>query len=216
MIDNQSALVVEAVGVRKDLLVHAAFRGVKVIEQELLHVGEQVAAMKEREDAPLMSTDESVICSFIPFGATEFHPIFFRIAFHLSMTEHGQTGQCGQDRADTKIFVAISKLLNGGFLIGIIHEVDVTLKNLRIEFKRAFNSEAIFSVIFVTQHVHERGVIYAVHTKCADKISFHHPEGFGKQKCIGNFLGNAVNNLAPKFFGDFFIEFGFGYAVLRT
>ena len=191
------------IGVGEDIFVHAAIRRVKVIEEELLHVGEQVAAVKEREDASTRG-QRSILRWAVSshFGRAEFHPVFFAEAFDLSVTEHGQAGQGRQHRAHAEIFVAIAELLDGGFFIGVVHEVDVTLENLRVELQRVLDRHAILGVIFVAQHVHERGVVDAVHPQRADEVAFHQPEGFGEQQRIGDFRCDTVHDLAPELFGD--------------
>ena len=136
--------------------------------------------MKKRKDAPLMRLNQSGIGSLIHLWAAEFHPIFFGKAFDLSVTKHGQTRQGGKHSADAEIFITFSELLDGRFLVRVVHEVDITLQNLRIELKRILDGEAIFIIVFVAQHVHERRVVDTMHAKRADEISFHQPEGFGK------------------------------------
>ena len=130
------------------------------------------------------------------------------------MTEHGQTGQGGKHGCNAKIFIAIAELLDGSLFIGVVHEVDVALEDLRIELERVLDRQAILGVVFVAQHVHERRVVDAVHAQRADKISFHQPEGFGQQQRIGDFGRDAVHDLAPELLRDGRVELGPGHAML--
>ena len=71
---------------------------------------------------------------FIPIGPAVFHAIFLMITFDLSVPKHGQTGEGCHHGADTKIFTILAKLLYRGFLVGVVHEVDIPLENLGVEF----------------------------------------------------------------------------------
>ncbi len=90
MIEDESPFIIVNVGVGEDVFVHAAVLSKEVIEEELLHVSEQGSPMKDREDLPVVSSDETFVGSLIPFRLAEFHPIFFAEAFDLSVTEHRQ------------------------------------------------------------------------------------------------------------------------------
>ena len=114
-----------------------------------------MAPLHDRKNFQLMPPNQMLIRQFIIVCVLVFHPIFFGEAFHLSVTEHGQAGKVDHNRADAKIFVAIAKLLDGGLLIGIVHEVDVALENLRVKLQRVLDGEAILGIVFVAQHVHE-------------------------------------------------------------
>ncbi len=97
------------------------------------------------------------------------------------MTEHGQAGQGGKHSCNAEIFIAVPELFNRSFLIRVTHEIDIPFENLRVELQRILDRGAIFGIIFVAQHVHERGVVHAVHSQRADEIPFEQPERFGKQ-----------------------------------
>src|SRR3990172_4502207 len=84
VIDDESALVVEDVGIGEDVFIHAAIGAEKVIEEELLHVRKQGTAVKDREDLPVVSSDKAFVGLFVHFRLAELHPIFFAEAFDPS------------------------------------------------------------------------------------------------------------------------------------
>src|ERR1035438_6360197 len=63
------------------------------------------------------------------------HAVLFCEAFDLPVTEHGQAGKGGHHDRNAKAFVASSELVNCCALIGIAHEVDVTLHDVWVEFE---------------------------------------------------------------------------------
>src|SRR5579859_5709147 len=116
---------------------------------------------------------------FFMVGSPIFHSITLGKALHLAMSEHRKTRQCCHHRANAKIFVALPKLVYRGALVGIVHEVDVALENLWIELDGVPDYLAIVRVLFVTQHIHERAVVHAMHAQRTNEISFEEPERLG-------------------------------------
>jgi hypothetical protein len=88
VIENESAFVVVDVGVGEYVLVHAPIGSIQIVKEELLNVCKQMTAMKDREDLPVVSGDETFVGRLIPFRFAELHPIFFREPFHLSVAVH--------------------------------------------------------------------------------------------------------------------------------
>ena len=153
-----------------------------------------------------VTVNKPLVRFFVFIGFCIFHAVLFFKAFNLSVTEHWEPRHSNHECTYSKIFVAFSKLCYGCFLIRIVHEVYVALKNLRIKGDCVFYSVTVFLVFFFFKHVHECTVVNAVHTKSAYKVTFHHPESFGKKKSVWNFLGNTVYNFAPEFIGNCVVE----------
>jgi hypothetical protein len=118
----------------------------------------------------------------------------------------GKPRQRRHQRADAEVLVALPKLVDRGALVGIVHEVDVALENLRIELDGVLDDEPIVRVLLVAQHVHEGAVVHAMHAERANEVAFEQPEGFGQQQRAGslsrkrsttsrqNSLGMAASN----------------------
>src|SRR5262245_18052608 len=102
-----------------------------------------------------MPTDQSFVSRLIPFRLTELHSIFLVEAVGLSVTKHRQARQSTKHCCNTEIIIAVAKLLDSSFLIWVVHEVDVTLEDLRIELKCVLDRHAILGIIFIAQHVHK-------------------------------------------------------------
>ena len=128
------------------------------------------------------------------------------ITLNLTVTEHRQSGHRGHHNGNAKILVVLAKLSYGGFLVGIVHKVDKTFEDLRVKLEGIFNALAILGVFLLHHHVHEGTVVNAVHPERADKVAFHHPERFSQQQGVRHFLGNAVNDLTPKFLRNVFVQ----------
>ncbi len=99
---------------------------------------------------------------------------------------------------DAEALVAGAELVDGGALVGVGHEVDVALQDVGIELDGLLEVAAVLGVLLVAQHVHEGGVVDAVHAEGADEVAFEHPEGFGEEEGAGDFGGDAVDDLAPE------------------
>ncbi len=119
--------------------------------------------------------------------------------FDLPVTEHGQARQRRHQRRDAEAFVALAELINCRSFIGIAHEVDVTLHDVRIEFEGVLDDRTVLGVLLVAHHVHEGAVVDAMHAERANEVAFHQPEGLGQQQRAGHFGGDAVHHLAPEF-----------------
>ena len=163
--------------------------------------------MHDRENEGTVTVHQSFVNLFVLVCTGIFHSVFFLVAFKLTVTEHWKTRHCDHQSADTKIFVSASKLGDCCFFIRIVHEVYVALEDLRIKLDGVFYGVAVLLVLFLFKHVHEGGIINAVHAKGACEVSFHHPECFCKQKGVRNFLGTAVNNFAPEFIWNSVFKF---------
>ena len=150
---------------------------------------------------------------FVPQRLAEFHAVLFGIALELPVPKHGQTGHGGHEHADAEVLVALAELIDGGALVGVVHEVDVALEDFGFKLEGVFDQGAVLVVFFVAQHVHEGAVVDAVHAQGAHKVAFHQPEGFGQQEGVGGFAGHAVYHLAPEFHGEGRFEIGAGNAM---
>ena len=136
----------------------------------------------------------------------EVHAVLLGEAFDLAVAEHGQAGQRGHQGADAEVLVAVAELVDRGALVGVGHEVDVALEDLGVELDGLLEVAAVLGVLLVAQHVHEGGVVDAVHAERADEVAFHHPEGFGEEQRAGDFDGDAVDDLAPELDGHERVE----------
>ena len=134
------------------------------------------------------------------------HTVFFGKSFDLTMSEHWKTWHCYHQGADTKVFIAITELGNCSFFIRIVHKVYISLENLRVKINCIFDSITIFLIFFFFEHVHESRIVNTMHSKSSNKISFHHPESFGKQKCIRTLFCNTVYHFTPKFIWNCIVE----------
>ncbi|OQA94010.1 MAG: hypothetical protein BWY25_03017 [Chloroflexi bacterium ADurb.Bin222] len=179
----------------------------------MLHLGEQIAFVEQREDLLLVPGHQPGIGMLFPIGAAEFHAVLFGVALDLPVTEHRQAGEGRHERADPEVFVALAELIYRGPLVGIVHEVDVALENLRVEFQRVLEELAVFRVLLVAQHVHEGAVVDAMHPQRADEVTLHHPEGLSEQERPGGLHGHAIHDLAPEFLRHGRVELRFGHAV---
>ena len=170
-----------------------------IVEQEILDTREKIAFFEERENLALVAVDEILIGRFVAVSPRVFHAVFFFKALDLTVTEHRQARHCRHKSANAEIFVAFSELCDRRFFIGVVHEVDISLQNLRVKIDCVFDRLAIFVIFFFFEHVHERRIVDSVHSERSREVAFHHPERFGEQKRVGNFLRNTVNDLAPEF-----------------
>ena len=112
--------------------------------------------MNQRENFPLVAGDEFEIRLFVPVGPDIFHAVFFGKTFHLAMTEHGKTRQCCEQSRCAEVAVVPAELIHSGFLVGIVHEVDIALQDARIKSQGFLHHGPVFIVLSVPEHVHER------------------------------------------------------------
>ena len=129
------------------------------------------------------------------------------------MAEHRKSGECCKKGAASEVLVAVSELGYGGFLVGVVHEVDVALEDVRVIFQSGLDHVAVLLVVLILEHVHEGAVVDAVHAQGADEVAFHHPEGLCKKQGVGKFALDAVYDLAPEFVGDASVELLGAHAV---
>ena len=153
---------------------------------------------------------------FVAVGFGEFHTVFFGKAFNLSVSEHRKSRHRNHQRTDAEVFVSLTELRNRRIFVGIVHKVYVAFEDLRVEFYRILNGITVLLILLFFEHIHEGGIVNAVHTECADKISFHHPERFGKQERVRHFARNAVNDFAPEFVWNACFEFLIGKCRFRA
>ena len=59
VVDDQRPVVAAPVGVGKDILIHCAVGPVKIVEQEILALGEQPALVQQWSDFTLVARDQS-------------------------------------------------------------------------------------------------------------------------------------------------------------
>ena len=69
-------------------------------------------------------------------------PYFSPKPCDLAVAEHRQPGQRGQHRRHAEVLVALAELLDRGLLVGVAHEVDVALEDLRVELERLLDDLA--------------------------------------------------------------------------
>jgi len=146
----------------------------------------------------LMTSNEIVVRILVHLGLFELHAVAFGVALDLSVPEHWQAGQGGEQGADSEVLVSGAKLIDRGAFIRIAHETDVALENVGVELDSFLEIRTILRVLFVAQHVHESTVVDAMHAKSADEVAFEEPEGFGKEEGSRNLGGDAVDDLAPE------------------
>ena len=216
VVKHQGVVILTVVGVGEYVFIHVAVAVGEVIQDEIADFGKALALVQEREDLAFVAVQQALIYLFIPVGPFVFHAVLFRETFQLSVAEHRQAGHGGHQQADTEIFVAGTELFLGGLFVRVVHEVDIALQDLRVEFQSVFEHHAVAAVVFIAQQVHESGVVNAVHAQGADEVVFHHPEGLCQQQGVRGFRGDPVNNFAPEFFRESPVEFFLCQSVFST
>src|ERR1700685_3932875 len=106
-----------------------------------------------------MALHQASIRILLVASAAKLHTVLLGEALDLPMAEHGQSGKSGHHGGYAKALVAITKLINRGALIGIAHEVNVTLEDIRIEFNGVLDDRAILCILLIAHHVHEGAVV---------------------------------------------------------
>src|SRR5579883_2836416 len=94
----------------------------EIVEHKVCAFGEELAVLEQGSDLLLMPRNEPFVRVFIHAGALEFHAVAFGVALNLAVAKHGQARKSGKQCADTKVFVAGAKLVNGGTFIRIRSE----------------------------------------------------------------------------------------------
>ncbi len=205
-----------AVAVGKDILVHPAIRAEEVIQEEILHAGKNIPAVQEREDLAFMAVNQVLVRALLVISPAVFHSIFFGKTLYLTVPEHGQTGHGCHQGADAKVFITFAKLVHCGAFIRVIHEIDVTLEDLRVKFQGVLHQRAVLGIILISQQVHKRAVVHPVHPERADKIAFHQPESLCQKEGIGYLCRHTVDHLAPEFQRERPVKIRLGHTVLSA
>ena len=138
--------------------------------------------MEQREDLAFVALDQPWVRPLVEDRPAELHPVLLAKALDLAVTEHRQPGQRREDRRHAEVLVALAELLDRRLLVGVAHEVDVALEDLRVEFERLLDDLAVAGAVLVAEHVHERAVVDAVHPERPDEIALEHPERLGEQE----------------------------------
>ena len=121
-----------------------AFGVIEIVQQEILNPGEQITAAHKWENLPLVTLDQVPIRVLIPIGPAEFHAVFLGKTFHLPMAKHRQAGHGGHQGADPEILIPFAKLVHCRALVGVVHEIDIALQDLRIELEGVLDHQAVF------------------------------------------------------------------------
>ena len=61
------------------------------------------------------------------------HAVLLGEALDLTVTEHRQPGEGGEQHAHAEVLVPVAELRDRSILVGIVHEVDEPLEHLRLE-----------------------------------------------------------------------------------
>ena len=170
--------------------------------------------MQQGRDLALVALDQRRVGIFLVARPAILHAVLFGVALDLAVAEHGQSGQRGHEGGDAEALVAGAELIDGGALVGIAHEVDIALHDVRIELEGVLDHRAVLGVFLVAHHVHEGAVVDAMHSEGADEVALHEPEGFGQQEGSGNLGGDAIDDFAPELLGHVPVEFSGGHGVL--
>jgi len=149
VVDGEGALVAETVRPGEDVLVYFAIFAPEIEESEVGAFGEDVAVFEERSDFALMAIDEVLVGGLVVARAFVLHAVLFGEGFDLAVAEHGQTGEGGHHGADAKVFVPGAELIDRSPFIGVAHEVNVSLENIRIELNRVLNNGAVLSLSLI-------------------------------------------------------------------
>ena len=107
--------------------------GREVVQQEVVRLGEPGPPVEQREDLALVALDEPRVRLLVEHRPPELHAVLLAEALDLPVAEHRQPGQRRQHRRHAEVLVALAELLDRGLLVGVAHEVDVALEDLRVE-----------------------------------------------------------------------------------
>ena len=154
--------------------------------------------MEEREDLALVALDQPRVRLLVERRPAELHPVLLAEALDLPVAEHRQPGQRRQHRRHAEVLVALAELLERGLLVGVAHEVDVALEDLRVELDGLLDDLPVARAVLVAEHVHERAVVDAVHAERPDEVALEQPERLGQQERAGDLGGDPVDDLAPE------------------
>ncbi len=214
VVDHERPLVAGPVGVGEDVLVDVSRIVHDVVEPEVANLGEQAPAMDEGEELPFVAGDESLVGPLVPRGATKLHAVLLGEPLDLPVAEHREARHRDQHRRDPEVLVPGSELLDRRPLVGVVHEVDVALEDLRVELERVPDQQPVVGVLLVAEHVHEGAVVDAVHPQGPDEVALHEPERLRQQERLRHLGGNAVHHLAPELLGHRGVEGGPGHGRL--
>ena len=126
VVKDHGGFVSDAVGVGEYVFVYAAVVP-NVVEKEVFDLGKEPALFHQREYQLPVAVYQAFVGLFVAVGARVFHSVFFFKAFDLAVAEHRKAWHRYHQRADAKVLVALSELRHGGFLVGVVHKVDVAL-----------------------------------------------------------------------------------------
>ncbi len=173
VINHQCSLISRSIGVSKDVFVDIAFRCIKIVKQEVVHLSKQITFFHQRKDFSFVAMDQIPIRMLFPIGAAIFHAVFLCETFYLAMTEHRQAGHGHHHGADTKIFIIFSELFHSRLFIRVIHKIYITFEYFRIKLHGVFNDLAIFLIVFTLQHIHKCTIVNPMHAQRPNKVAFH-------------------------------------------
>ena len=193
-----------------------AARRREVVQQEVGRLGEPGPLVEQREDLALVARDQPRVGLLVEHRPPELHAVLLAEALDLPVAEHRQAGQGRQHRGDAEVLVALAELLDRGLLVGVAHEVDVALEDLRVELDGLLDRLPVARRVLVAEHVHERAVVDAVHAERPDEVALEQPEGLGQQERAGDLRGDPVDHLAPELDRHPRVELRLGQRVLGT
>ena len=214
MVDDQRSLAARPVRVGEDRLVDDARRRHQVVQQEVARLGEPGAAVEEREDLALVTLDQPRVGLLVEHRPAELHAVLLAEALDLPVAEHRQPGECREDGRDAEVLVALAELLERRLLVGVAHEVDVALEDLRVELDGLLDDLAVAGPVLVAEHVHERAVVDAVHPERPDEVALEQPERLGQQERARDLRRDPVDDLAPELVRHPAVELGLRDGVL--
>ena len=188
----------------------------EVVEGEVGAAGEDVSLGQQGRDLSLVARDEALVGPLVEHCLLELHAVALGESLDLAVGEHGQAGKGRKQGADAEVLVAGAELVDGGTLVGVAHEVDVALQNVGIELDGLLKVGAVLGVLLVAQHVHEGGVVDAMHAESAHKVALEQPEGLGQQEGSGDLGGDAIHHLAPELVGHQRVELLLRHRILRA
>ena len=188
--------------------------GHEVVQQEVARLGEPGPPVEQREDLALVALDQPRVRALVERRPAELHPVLLAEALDLAVAEHRQPGQRREDGGHPEVLVALAELLERGLLVGVAHEVDVALEDLRVELDGLLDHLPVAGAVLVAEHVHERAVVDAVHAERPDEVALEQPERLGQQERVRDLGGHPVDDLAPELDRHAPVELGLRDGVL--
>ena len=118
VVEDDAALVTEAVGVGEDVFVDRPVLVPEVVEGEVFAFGEDAAVLEQGGDLSLVALDEVFARPLVHLGLLVLHAVALGVAFDLAVAEHGQAGEGGEERGYAEVLVAVAELVDCGALVG--------------------------------------------------------------------------------------------------